>query len=133
MSRTGLSNLLVVHGFVTLLAGIVLSLSPGLIPATVGVHLNRSAFLVAYLLAGAEVGLAVLSFGGSRLTDPAALRVIAWSCLAFHAWSALLELYAYSRGVNAVILANVAVRVVIIALFANFSTAPEIAEPRSAR
>jgi hypothetical protein len=64
----GLRALLMVHGVITLAAGIVLSIAPGLIPSAVGIHLERSAYLVAYLLAGAEFGVSIMSFGGSRLT-----------------------------------------------------------------
>jgi hypothetical protein len=92
-----------------------------LIPGTVGIHLEPSAYLVAYLLAGAEFGVAMLSFGGSRLTDRSALRLIVWSCIVFHASSGILELYAYAQGASIAILANVAARVVIIALFATLS------------
>jgi UPF0716 family protein affecting phage T7 exclusion len=56
----GLRALLVVHGFITLAAGIVLIVAPGLIPSAVGIHLEPSADLVAYLLASAEFGLAGL-------------------------------------------------------------------------
>jgi hypothetical protein len=77
--------------------------------------------VLAYLLAGAEFGFAVLSFGGSRLTDPQALRLIAWSCIAFHGSSSLLEIYAYTQGVSIVILGNVGARAIIVALFAHLS------------
>src|SRR5262249_10396407 len=43
----------------------------------------------------AMTGLAVLSFGGSRLADRGALRLILWSCITFHGSSAVLETYAY--------------------------------------
>jgi len=92
-----------------------------LIPGTVGVPLEPSAYLVAYLLAGAEFGLATLSFGGSRLTDPRALRLVVWSCIAFHGSSGILEVYAYTRGVSIAIFGNVAARAVIITLFAYLS------------
>lgn len=121
MARRGLRTLLIVHGCITLAAGVVLSVAPGLIPGTVGVHLEPSAYLVAYLLAGAEFGLAALSFGGSRLKDPQALRLIVWSCIAFHGSSGILEVYAYTQGVSIAIFGNVAARVVIIALFAYLS------------
>jgi hypothetical protein len=121
MIHKGLSTLLVLHGFITLAAGIVLAVAPGLIPGAVGIHLEPSAYLVAYLLAGAEIGFAVLSFGGSRLADPRALRVIVWSCIAFHGCSAALEAYAYMQGVSVTILGNVAVRLIVIGLFAYFS------------
>lgn len=121
MKHGGLRALLMVHGVITLAAGTVLAVAPGLIPRTVGIHLEPSAYLVAYLLAGAEVGLATLSFGGSRLTDPRALRLIVWSCIAFHGSSGLLEIYAYTQGVSLAIMGNVAARVVIITLFAYLS------------
>ena len=114
----GLRRLLVFHGFVTLAAAIVLAVAPGVIPRTVGIHLEPQAWLMAYLLAGAEFGLATLSFAGSRLTDSQALRVVVWSCIAFHASSGILELYAYTQGVSAAILGNLAARAGIIILFA---------------
>jgi hypothetical protein len=99
-------------------------LAPGLIPSAVGIHLEPSTDLVAYLLASAEFGFAVLSFGGSRLTDQRALRLIAWSCIAFHGSSGVLEIYAYAQGVSVVIWYNVAARAVIIALFVYLSRRP---------
>jgi hypothetical protein len=121
MTHKGLSTLLVVHGFVTMAAGIVLAVTPGLIPSAVGIHLQPNAYLLAYLLAGAEIGFAVLSFGGSRITDRRSLKLIVWSCIAFHAASAVLEAYAYHQGVSRVIVGNIAARLLIIGLFAYFS------------
>ena len=121
MNLRGLRTLLLIHGFIALAAATVLTLAPGLLPGTVGIHLQPSADLLAYLLAGAEFGLAVLSFGGSRLTDAQALRLIAWCCIAFHGSSAVLELYAYAQGGSGAILVNAAARAIIIVLFAWFS------------
>ena len=118
MNHKGLRTLLVVHGSVTLAAGIVLVVAPDLIPRAIGVHLDPSANVVAYLLAGAEFGLAVLSFGGSRLTDPQALRLVVWSCIAFHSTSCVLEVYAFVQGVSVGILGNICTRGVMIAMFA---------------
>jgi hypothetical protein len=87
-------------------------------PECCGIRLEPGAYLVAYLLAGAEIGFAVLSFGGSRTTDARTLRLIVWSCIAFHASSAALETYAYIRGLDPLILGNVVARLVIVALFA---------------
>ena len=117
MDHRGLRLLLLVHGLITLAAAVVLVVDPGLIPSIVGIHLGRDADLVAFLLAGAEFGFAVLSFGGSRLSDARALRLIAWSCAAFHGLSGVLETYAYFQGVSAAILANVAARLIVIGLF----------------
>jgi hypothetical protein len=118
MDHQGLRALLVVHGCITLAAAIVLAVAPGLIPGLVGIQLEPSAYVLAYLLAGAEFGLAVLSFGGSRLSDVRALRLIAWSCIAFHGSSGVLEAVAYAQGASAAILANVVARAVIVGLFA---------------
>lgn len=118
MDHQGLRALLVVHGCITLAAAIVLTVAPGLIPGVVGIDLEPSAYVLVYLLAGAEFGLAVLSFGGSRLSDVRALRLIAWSCIAFHGSSGVLEVVAYARGASAAILATVVVRAVIVGLFA---------------
>jgi hypothetical protein len=119
MTRNGLSRLLVVHGFITLAAGIVLAIAPGLIPSAVAIQLQPGAYVVAYLLSGAEIGFAVLSFGGARLTDTRALRVIVWSCIAFHGMSGALETYAWIEGVSVAILGNVAIRLLVIGLFAS--------------
>ena len=121
MDHRGLRALFVIHGFITLAAGVVLIVAPDLIPGMVGIRLEPDAYLVAYLLAGAEIGLAVLSFGASRVTDPRTLRLIVWSLVAFHGSSGILELYAYARGANVAILANAAARAVIIGLFAYLS------------
>ena len=118
MNHQGLRALLVVHGCITLAAAIVLAVAPGLIPGLVGIQLEPSAYVLAYLLAGAEFGLAVLSFGGSRLSDVRALRLIAWSCIAFHGSSGVLEVVAYAQGASAAILANVVARAIIVGLFA---------------
>ncbi len=118
MAHRGLRTLLVVHGFITLAAAIVLVVAPGLIPSVVGIDLEPGADVLAYLLAGAEFGLAVLSFGASRVTDSRALRLIVWSLIAFHGSSGVLEVYAYLQGVDVAIIGNVAARVVIVILFA---------------
>src|SRR5258707_15337071 len=107
MDHRGLRTLLVVHGFITIAAGIVLTIAPSLIPSAVGIHLEPSANLLAYLLAGAEFGLAVLSFGGSRLTESLALRLIVWSFIEFHGSSGVLEEYSYAQGASGAIFGNV--------------------------
>lgn len=121
MDHRRLRILLFLHGLITAAAGVVLVVDPGLIPSVVGINLEPSANLVAYLLAGAEFGFAVLSFGGARLSNAQALRLVAWSCIAFHGLSGILETYAYFQGVGPAILPNVAARAVIVALFFGLS------------
>jgi hypothetical protein len=119
---SGLRKLFFVHGLATLGAAIGLTFWPAAIPAVAGIHLDSDSYLIAYLLAGAEFGLSFLSFGAARLTDPRALRLIAYSCIVFHGTSALLEAYvAYGQRGNTILLVNIAVRIVIIALFAFLS------------
>lgn len=116
-----LSRLLLAHAVVTLAAAIVLVAAPGAIPGAVGIHAAPDSHLLAYLLAAAELGFAVLSFRARRLTDPSALRVVVDACVALHAASALVEVYAFARGgVGGAVWANVAARGVIIGLFLCF-------------
>jgi len=121
MGQKGLRAVLVIHGFITASAGIVLTIAPGLIPGIVGIQLEPSGYVLAYLLAGAEFGFAVLSFGGSRLTDFRTLRLIAWTCIVFHGSSGVLEAYAYAHGASVAILGNVVARAVIVGLLAYLS------------
>jgi hypothetical protein len=118
MDHRGLRALLIVHGFITAAAGLVLVIAPNLIPSMVGIYLPPSAYLLAYLLAGAEFGFSVLSFGASGLADVRALRLVAGSCIVFHATSGILELYAYGHGANVAVLGNVLARVIIVGLLA---------------
>ena len=121
MFSNRLRILLIAHGFITLAAGFVLVAAPGFIPNAVGIHLEPREYLVAYLLAGAEFGFATLSFGGSRLTDPRAIRLIIWSCIAFHGTSGILEMSVFYHRGGTVLLSNIAARIIIIVLFAYLS------------
>lgn len=73
MDHKGLRALLVVHGFITAAAGLVLTIAPSLIPSVVGIYLAPSAYVLAYLLAGAEFGFSACHSG------VAALRMLARS------------------------------------------------------
>jgi hypothetical protein len=112
--------LLLIHGIVTLAAGVVLVVAPDLIPRSVGVRLDAGGNLIAYLLAAAEFGIAVLSFGSRTLEDDRAIRVIVWSFIVFHGSSALLEVYALRAGVSPALWANVIARAVIVGAFVHF-------------
>jgi hypothetical protein len=118
MDHKGLRALLIVQGFITAASGLVLVIAPSLIPSVVGIYLPPSAYLLAYLLAGAEFGFSVLSFGGSGLADVRALRLVVWSCIVFHTSSGVLELYAYGHGASVAVLGNVLARAIIVGLLA---------------
>jgi multisubunit Na+/H+ antiporter MnhC subunit len=53
--------LLVVHAVITFAAGVVLVVVPAAIPNVIGIQLASDSFIICYLLAAAEVGIAYLS------------------------------------------------------------------------
>ncbi|PUB27023.1 hypothetical protein C8K30_105254 [Promicromonospora sp. AC04] len=109
----------IVHGAVTLAAAVALAVFPAAIPATVGITMDPSDYLLSYFLAAAELGVGVLSIGAARLADPAAIRLIAAAFAVFHGATAVLEvLYLATAGVSVVLVANVVVRLVAAAVFA---------------
>jgi hypothetical protein len=115
-----LQRLFILHALITLAAAIALVVVPNAIPSTVGAALDEGQFIVAYLLAGAEFGVAYLSFAAAKLKDQAAIKTIVWSFIVFHMSTAVLEVFAYLQGLSVFIWANVALRIIISALFAYF-------------
>lgn len=112
--------LLTLHGLVTLAAGVVLIVAPGLVPSAVGIRIPADAYLVCYLLGAAELAMAFLSFAGRTLRHPEGTRLVAWTMIVFHGCTAAAEAYAFARGVHASIWANVALRLAVIALFTHY-------------
>ena len=106
-----LRGLFVAHAVLTGAAGFVLLLAPAAIPHAVGIVLTPPAYLIAYLLAGAELGFAALSLLVARSDSPAALRTAALACAVFHATSALGEGRALAAGADGRVWLNVVVRV----------------------
>jgi hypothetical protein len=96
-----LVKLLIIHGVITLAAGVVLILAPGAIPGAVGVEVPASADLVPFMLGAAEIAVAVLSFGAAQLTDRQALRLISVVIIVFHGSTAVVEAYAFFRAASA--------------------------------
>jgi hypothetical protein len=119
-SNRGFSNLCLAHAVIAAAAGLVLVTNPPLIPGIVGIRIEKGAYVLLYLLAGAQFGIAALSYLGRNIRDHAAMRAVAVSCIVFHGSSALLELYALPLPGNRVIWANVVVRAVICFLFAYY-------------
>jgi len=110
--------LFIAHGVITAAAGIALIVAPALIPSAVSISLPASAFLLPYLLGAAELGVAVLSVGASRLHDPAAIRLNAIAIAVLHAASAAVEVLALAQGADPFLWGNVALRVGVAAAFA---------------
>jgi Na+-transporting NADH:ubiquinone oxidoreductase subunit NqrB len=112
--------LLTVHAVITFAAGVVLVAAPDLIPGAVDVRVPSDAYLVCYLLGAAELAVAFLSFAGRNLRQSDAVRLITWTMIVFHGCTAVVEVYAFARGVHAGIWANVALRGGVIALFSHY-------------
>jgi hypothetical protein len=115
--QLNLSKLLLIHGIITLAAGIVLVASPTLIPGTVNIQITSNQYLLCYFLGAAEFALAYLSFFSRNIKDTQVLRLVSSTFIVFHSITALLELYAFIRGTDPKILGNIAVRVLIVILF----------------
>ena len=108
----------VVHGLITLAGAVVLTVFPTAIPSMVGIMLERQDYLLVYLVGAAELAAAVLSFGATRLTDPAALGLIVTTFVVLHGASGVLDLvYVGVIGPNATIIANAVLRFAVVAVF----------------
>lgn len=112
-----LARLLFFHALLTLAAGLVLIVAPAAIPGFVGIEVAPGANLLSYLLGAAEVSLAVLSYFSRQLNDRQALQLVCLTFISFHSLTAVVEVYAFTQGVSSRIWANVALRVIVTALF----------------
>ena len=118
---TNLRILLIFHAAVTFAAAVVLIAAPELIPGAVGIRIEVGAYLICYLLAAAELSIAVLSWSARTLTDAKALRIIVITFIVLHAASGVLEIYAFSaQGLSAAIWGNIVLRAVMVFLFTYF-------------
>lgn len=108
--------LLLINVLAPLAAAIVLFLWPAAIPAVVGIRINREQYLLPYLLASGELAFACLC--ALALTRPALRQPAAWVGITFHASAGVATVLAWLLGAETAILANTAVRIVMVALFA---------------
>ena len=107
-----------VHGAITLAGAFVLTVFPTAIPSAVGITMTRPDYLLVYLVAAAELAVAVLSFGAIRITDWAALRLIVATLVVLHAASGVLDLvYMATDGANATMISNAVLRFAVVAVF----------------
>jgi hypothetical protein len=105
------------HGLITLAGAVVLMVSPTAIPSAVGITLERQDYLLVYLVAAAELAVAVLSFGAARLTDPDALRLIVATLVVLHLTSGILDLvYMGMTQVNTTMVANSVLRFTVVVI-----------------
>jgi hypothetical protein len=107
-----------VHGAITLAGSFVLVVFPTAIPSAVGITITRPDYLLVYLLAAAELTVAVLSFGAIRITDRAALRLIVTTFVALHLVSGILDLvYMAQTEITGTLIANSVLRFAVVAVF----------------
>ena len=108
----------VAHGLITLAGALVLAVFPTAIPSAVGITVERPQFLLVYLVGAAELAVAVLSFGATRLTDEAALRLVVTTFVVLHGASGVLDLvYMGLIGPNTTVIANTVLRFTVVAVF----------------
>jgi hypothetical protein len=109
---------LVVHGLITLAGAVVLTVFPGAIPEAVGIPVQRSDYLLVYLVAAAELAVSLLSFGAARLTDAAALRLIVVTFVVLHASSGVYNIaYMVLTQPGTVLIVNTCLRFAAVAAF----------------
>ena len=113
-----LRSVFVVHGLITLVGAIVLAVFPTAIPSAVGITVERPEYLLVYLVAAAELAVAVLSFGAARLRGPAALGLVVTTLVVLHGASGILDLvYMGMTKPNATIITNTVLRFTVVAVF----------------
>jgi hypothetical protein len=106
------------HGLITLAGAVVLMVFPKAIPSMVGITITRPDYLLVYLVAAAELAVAVLSFGAIRITDWAALRLIVTTLVVLHSASGVLDIvYMALTEPNATMISNAVLRFVVVAVF----------------
>lgn len=115
-----LARLFVLHAVITFAAGIVLVVAPAMIPSTVGIHMDASAYLVCYMLGVSELALSFLSYRSRKLADVDALRLVSSTFVVFHGSTAILEVYAFAQGLGTAIWTNIALRALAVILFVYF-------------
>ncbi len=107
-----------VHGAITLAGAVVLIAFPTAIPSAVGIAVTRADYLLVYLVAAAELAVAVLSFGAMRITDRAALWLIVTTLVVLHSVSGILDMvYMALTQPNATMIANTVLRFAVVAVF----------------
>jgi hypothetical protein len=108
----------VAHGLITLAGAVVLAVFPTAIPSAVGITVERPQYLLVYLVGAAELAVAVLSFGATRLTDEAALRLVVTTFVVLHGAAGVLDLvYMGMIGPNTTVITNTVLRFTVVAVF----------------
>jgi hypothetical protein len=110
--------------FLTFAAFILFFLAPEALLNGVGAKIDASAYFSGYLVGAAELGIAIISFYATKITDAKVLSVICISNAAFHIFSVLAEILLIASGRTSEpwsLWVNMALRSTLAALFAYFA------------
>ena len=99
-------------------AAVVLAIWPDWIPNTVSIPLYPDQRLLAYLLAAGELALAYLCYSAAFTMQQQLLRQTSLVLIVLHSASGLGGLAAVAGGASIVVLANVALRVLLVVALA---------------
>jgi|GEM_PF-756018 len=113
-------RILLMHSILTFAAGLMLIISPTVIPSTVEVQVTKNEYLLCYLLAAAEFAIAYLSFSSRKITDFTILKPIIVTLIIFHAATLALEIVSITNGVSLKLLGNIIARAVIVFMLSFF-------------
>ena len=120
-----LIKLLYFHTFITLMAGLILFVSPSTIPNVVDISIDKSQYLLCYFLGSAEIAIAFLSFKAIKMTDKIALKIVVQTIIIFHLLTAFAEGFAFVNGTSSLIIINIFVRLSVSALFYQYGLKPQ--------
>lgn len=104
---------MIIHAFVTFLAGLVLVIASRAIPHMVSVSVSKNQYILCYFVAASEFSIAYLSFQTTKVKDLIAIRVIFISFIVFHLITAVLEVFVLQNGESKVLILNIVLRIII--------------------
>ncbi len=109
--------LFALQALISFASAVALVASPRLIPASVGVPVAPSAFLLCYLIGASELTLALVSTIGFRTRTDSTADVVVFYSIAFHLSSGLAGAYAVASGLPKAIWTNAGAHFVLALLF----------------
>ena len=112
-----LQRLLLIQAVLTFSTCITLLVAPASSPTFFGIRLAPDQYLLCYLLAAAELGLAYLSLALRTNKDRQTRRMVSLFFMVFHGATGLVAGYAFEQGGSAQLLGNVAFRLLLVGLF----------------
>ena len=112
-----LQRLLLIQAGLTFSTFITLVVAPATIPAFFGIQLAPDQYLLCYLLAVSELGLAYLSLALRANKDIQTRRIVSQFFMVFHGATGLFAGYVFLQGGSSQLLGNAAFRLILVGLF----------------